>query len=100
MPGGARSWSKAQHLARIADSGHFAFSREVAFDGPVAGGVDRFIALMRSQGSYQGLRRLGLSDDEIGVTDFEHASRDAFARSSMPPRLSFVWRVRLGVKPR
>ncbi len=59
MPGGAQSWSKGQHLARIAESGHFAFTREVAFDAPVDGGADRFVALMRSQGSYQGLAEAG-----------------------------------------
>jgi SAM-dependent methyltransferase len=99
MPGGVQSWSKSEHLERIQRSGHFAFARELVFDQPSGGGVDRFIELMRSQGSYQTLRRLGLEDDELGATTFEQQARAAYARtdaSRLPP-LSFSWRVRLGV---
>jgi hypothetical protein len=101
MPGGVRSWSKAEHLERIQASGHFAYCREAVFDQPSGGGADRFIALMRSQGSYQGLRRLGLDDDEMGATEFERQVRRAYARvdTSVLPELSFSWRVRLGVLP-
>lgn len=103
MPGGVRSWSKRQHLERMAASGHFGFTRELVFDQPLDGagadGADRFVALMRSQGSYQGLLRLGLSDEEIGGTDFERQVRQAFDRAPGPPRLSFSWRCRLGVTP-
>jgi hypothetical protein len=65
----------------------------------MAGGADRFVALMRSQGSYQGLRRLGLSDAAIGADDFERDVRSAFAGAQAPAGLSFSWRVRLGVTP-
>ena len=102
MPGGVQSWSKAEHLDRIQKSGHFAFARELVFNQPVGGGADRFVALMRSQGSYQTLRRLGLSDEELGATAFEHHVRRAYASadSSALPALSFSWRVRLGLIPR
>ncbi len=105
MPGGVRSWSKSQHLARLIASGHFAFTRELVFDEPAAAAEDsgrdaeRFVALMRSQGSYQGLLRLGLSDDELGATDFERDVHAAFADAASSPGLSFSWRVRLGVTP-
>jgi SAM-dependent methyltransferase len=98
MPGGARSWSKSQHLDRMVASGAFGFTREVVFDGPIAGGVERFIALMRSQGSYQALRRLGLSDDTLGMSAFEREVGEAFARAVTAPALSFSWRARLGVR--
>lgn len=99
MPGGIRSWSKGQHLERLEQSRHFAFTREIVFDEVSGGGADRFIGLMRSQGSYQSMRRLGLEDDEMGVTDFEREVLDAYARMTvgMAPELSFSWRVRLGV---
>ena len=105
MPGGVRSWSKRQHLERLDASGHFAFTRELVFDEPAAtgdgggDGAERFVALMRSQGSYQGLRRLGMTDDELGATDFEHEVRSGFAAAGASPGLSFSWRVRLGVTP-
>ena len=106
MPGGVRSWSKGQHLDRLIASGHFAFTRELALDERAAsdgaddgGGAARFVALMRSQGSYQGLLRLGMTDDELGATDFEREVHAAFGESDASPGLSFSWRVRLGVTP-
>jgi SAM-dependent methyltransferase len=105
MPGGVRSWSKRQHLERLDASGHFAFTRELVFDEPATtgdrgdDGAERFVALMRSQGSYQGLLRLDMTDDELGATDFEREVRSAFAVAEASPGLSFSWRVRLGVTP-
>src|ERR1700722_4743681 len=78
MPGGARSWSKAHHLERLDGSGYFGFTRELMFNQPVAGGADRFVALMASQGSYQVLSKVVLSDEEIGLTQFQHEVEAAF----------------------
>lgn len=101
MPGGVQSWSKSEHLDRIEQSGRFAFVREVVFHEPSHGGAERFIDLMRSQGSYQALRRSGLTDDELGASEFERRVRIAYARTepSVLPPFSFSWRVRLGVTP-
>jgi SAM-dependent methyltransferase len=99
MPGGARSWSKAGHLERLRTSGHFAFTRELTFNQSVPGGVERFVALMASQGSYQALKRAGLSDEEIGETQFRRESEVAFRESASFPGLSFSWRARIGVTP-
>jgi SAM-dependent methyltransferase len=98
MPGGVRSWSKDGHLETIASSGLFAFSRELVFDEEMPGGADAFIALMRSQGSYQGLVRAGLTDAELGADAFESSVHSGYARSTPPTTLSFSWRVRLGVR--
>ena len=99
MPDNLRSWSKSQHLDRLVSSGYFAFSRELVFDEPIEGGAERFVALMRSQGSYQGLRRLGLTDDDLGSATFEREVYEAFSDVGSFPGLSFSWRVRLGVTP-
>lgn len=93
MPDGVRSWSKSQHLDRMRASGVFTFTRELLFDEPAEGGTERFVALLRSQGSYQALRRHGLDDDELGVTAFEQQ----VSAIGAPLSLSFCWRVRLGV---
>ncbi|HUC13483.1 MAG TPA: class I SAM-dependent methyltransferase [Acidimicrobiales bacterium] len=98
MPGGAQSWSKAGHLERISTSGYFGFTREVMFNQAVPGGVERFVALMASQGSYQALRRLALSDEDIGETQFRHDVEVAFGESASSPGLSFSWRARIGVR--
>jgi SAM-dependent methyltransferase len=99
LPGGTRSWSKRAHLDRMAASGHFAFTRELLFQQPTGGGAERFVALMRSQGSYQGLLRLGLNDLDLGVDVFEHDVNASFAAARVRRDLSFSWRARLGVKP-
>ncbi len=96
IPGGVQSWSKTEHLARMRASRRFVFTRELLYDEPVLGGADRFGALMRSQGSYQGLRRLGLTDAEIGATAFDDVVTDALADHES---LSFSWRVRIGIVP-
>jgi SAM-dependent methyltransferase len=101
MPGGARSWSKSGHLERIERSRLFDFTREVLFQHAVPGGADRFVDIMRSQGSYQGLRKLGMTDDEIGLDAFVSAVDLAFdAAVARPATLSFSWRARIGVRPR
>jgi SAM-dependent methyltransferase len=100
LPGGTRSWSKRAHLDRMAASGHFAFTRELLFQQATSGGgAERFVALMRSQGSYQGLLRIGLNDLDLGVDVFEHDVHASFAGTRGNRDLSFSWRVRLGVKP-
>jgi SAM-dependent methyltransferase len=100
MPDGVTSWSKSRHLANIAASGHFSLTRELLFDSAEASegdSAERFIALLRSQGSYQGLVRRGLSDADIGTDVFASIVRAAYAGAAFASPLSFSWRVRLGV---
>ena len=99
MPGDARSWSKRDHLRRLRASGHFAYAREILMDQDVSGGAAAFVALLRSQGSYQHLVKAGLDDDEIGMPAFADAVAVAFAAAG-PAALSFSYRARIGVTPR
>jgi SAM-dependent methyltransferase len=94
---GTRSWSKRDHLRRLRDSGRFAFVRELLLDQDVAGGASEFVEIMRSQGSYQGLVKAGLTDEEIGVDAFAAEVAAAFAAAADPSTMSFSYRVRLGV---
>jgi SAM-dependent methyltransferase len=98
LPSGVTSWSKAQHLANIITSGWFGFTRELLFDQPTAASADKFIALIRSQGSYQDLRKRELTDTEIGLDEFESMVRQSWLAAGGPTQMSFSWRVRLGVK--
>ena len=99
MPAGLQSWSKSEHLERMNASGHFAFTREIVLSEVVDGGAERFVALMYSQGSYQGLLKAGLSPSEIGATRFEEEVAAGFAGAAALPGLSFSWRARVGVTP-
>ena len=98
MPGGLQSWSKSGHLGRMKESGHFAFTREIVLSEVVDGGPERFVAVMHSQGSFQGLLKAGLSPDEIGATRFEEEVTTGFAAARSLPALSFSWRVRVGAR--
>jgi SAM-dependent methyltransferase len=97
---GLRSWSKTDHLTRIASSGHFSYTRELVMSGPVDGGAERFKALMYSQGSYQRLRKADLTDAEIGADDFDREVTDGFAQAVAFPGLQFSWRARIGINQR
>lgn len=102
MPGGVRSWSKSEHLGRMQQSGLFSFTRELVFDAPLHGesSAGRFVALLRSQGSYQALAKSGLTDEEIGADEFEQRVFAGFAAATAggrASRISFNWRVRTGV---
>jgi len=122
LPAGGRSWSKREHLANIRAHGAFGHTRDLAYDAAVDGTdprpadsampagpeiesaddrhamADRFVDLMRSQGSYQAVRNAGLDDDVMGMTAFEADARHAFAVAPGPRQLTFCWRVRLGVR--
>ena len=100
MPGGLRSWSKSGHLSRMTASGLFSYVREVVLDEGADGGADRFKSLMYSQGSYQSLRKAGLSDEEIGAAEFETEVNAAFSEAHLPAGLSFCWRARMGTRHR
>lgn len=102
MPGGVRSWSKSEHLSRMQQSGLFSFTRELVFDAPLPGenSAERFVALLRSQGSYQALEKAGLTEEEIGADEFEQCVFAGFAAATAAgrtSRISFNWRVRTGV---
>ncbi len=100
MPAGASSWSKSGHLERMTASGCYAYTRELCWHSDRVGGAEDFVAVLRSQGSYQGLVALGLTDDDIGVTAFEHEVHAAYAAeaaASTPPLLGYTWRIRLGI---
>ena len=97
MPEG-RSWPKREHLANIQRSGWFEYARELVFDEAAPGGAERFVALLRSQGSYQGLLKAGLTDDDIGVPAFETVVADAYRAAGGDVPMSFCWRVRLGIR--
>ena len=94
---GVRSWSKDDHLERITASGHFAWCHELALHRAEPGDAGRFVELMRSQGDYQSLRRVGLDDQVLGIEQLAATSRRVLGRRTA--RWWFTYRVRLGVTP-
>jgi SAM-dependent methyltransferase len=94
-----KAWPRAEHFANLLASGHFGWCRELFFHQTEAGGADRFIALLQSQGGYQSLLKQGRSPTEIGADVFERDVRAAFGESRVEHGITFSWRARVGVKP-
>jgi SAM-dependent methyltransferase len=94
-----KAWPKGEHLANMVATNHFAWCRELSFHQAEAGGADRFIALLHSQGGYQSLLKQGHTPAEIGSDIFEREVRAGYAESIMEHGITFSWRARVGVKP-
>jgi hypothetical protein len=65
-----RHWEKAGHLARMAASGRFRFTREILVHHEDTGDAGRLVGLMRSQGFVASLLKDGATEAEIGLADF------------------------------
>lgn len=91
---GVKSWSKSAHLARMSESGLFAWCREIAVTSADTGNAARFVGLLKSQGDYQALVRHGLDDRLLGVDRF--SALVAARLGDAPRRWHFVYRARLG----
>ena len=77
-----KAWPRCEHLANMVASNQFAWCRELFLHQTEAGGVDRFIALLQSQGGYQSLLKQGRSLADIGADIFEREVRAAYAEST------------------
>jgi SAM-dependent methyltransferase len=93
---GVHSWSKEEHLGRMAASGQFRYTKEIVVHHVEHGDADRFVGIVLSQGGVAGLLKSGLSPEELGLPAFAAAVREAMGDAPVP----FYWsyRVRLGVK--
>lgn len=93
---GVKRWAKDKHLERIRESGRFRYTREILVHGVEEGNAERLAGLMLSQGSVQSLLKLGLSEEEIGISELREAALKALGTEPSP--WYFSYRVRVGVK--
>ena len=89
-------WDKPGHLGRMTASGCFRFTRECLLHHEDAGGVERFVGLMLSQGHVQTLLKRGLSEEDLGLDHLRDVARRCFGTREWP----WLWsaRVRIGIK--
>ena len=92
---GIRRWHKDQHLARMQESGHFGFTREIFCHNRETGGVDRLIGLAQSQSTVAALLKHGFSEEEIGLSDLRKAAERILADRVVPWWWSY--RMRVGI---
>lgn len=89
-------WDKSQHLHRMRDSGVFASLREVVLASRQRGDGPRLAGLAESFGGVGELRKAGLSDQQIDLTDFARQAVELLGTS--PQDWLFTYRVRLGIR--
>jgi ubiquinone/menaquinone biosynthesis C-methylase UbiE len=88
---------KAGHLDAIRESGHFAFARELVLHDEREAGAEDVVGLARSLGLVPELRALGVTEEELGLTELEEVTRRVLGGGRVP--LLIGYRARLGVKP-
>lgn len=93
---GVQYWHKGEHLGRMIASDRFAHCIEITALGEERGSADRFVALFKSQGDYQALRRHGLDDHTLGIDQFDSEVRAALGAGDLP--FWFTYRARIGVR--
>lgn len=93
--GDIRRWDKEGHLARMGDSGAFAWTHEVVLHTVEPGDAGRFVDLLRSQGDLQTLLKHGVTEEQLGVP--ECLATCVAALGAGPRGILFTYRVRLGI---
>ncbi len=91
-----KKWPKDRHLANIQASGHFRYTNEIVLHHLESGNAERLVGLVLSQGGVEGLLKIGLSEEEIGLTAFRAAVTQLLGAEQRP--WYFSYRIRLGVK--
>ncbi|MCL6602033.1 MAG: class I SAM-dependent methyltransferase [Paenibacillus sp.] len=92
----AHKWSKDEHLSRIQAHKGFSFSREIVFHNTEPCNAERYIGLTLSQGGIQTVMKLGISDLEQDITEFQAAVEKYFNGRTLEILISY--RMRLGIK--
>ncbi len=93
---GVKKWSKHEHLQRLAASGHFKYTKEIAVHSVESGNAERVLGLLRSQGVIQTLLKNGMTDEELGILTLRAELQRLLGDA--PRALYFTYRVRIGLK--
>lgn len=62
-------WDKASHLERMRESGAFRYTQETLIHHIEPGNAGRLVGLLASQGWFASLRKLGLTESELGLDE-------------------------------
>lgn len=88
---GLQHWNKTGHLARLKESGCFRFVRELMLTHADEGIAARFVGVMLSQGPVQQALARGVSQTELGLTEFAEKVAAHYGSVSRP----WHWSARL-----
>lgn len=87
---------KEEHLARLRESGHFRYTREVLFHAVESGDAERALGLALSTGRVEQALAGGASPEELGLPALQEAAERILGRNSQPWHISY--RIRLAIR--
>ena len=88
-------WHKHEHLARMATSGCFRFTKEIVLHHTEPGNAERLVGLLLSQGSVMTLLKSGLSEADLGIDVFRQRVQTALGNN--PSTWYWSSRLRFGI---
>jgi ubiquinone/menaquinone biosynthesis C-methylase UbiE len=88
-------WRKNEHLAHLAASGCFRFTKEIVLHHTEPGDARRLAGLLLSQGSVMTLLKGGLSETDLGIDVFRQRVQDALGDD--PATWYWSSRLRFGI---
>lgn len=94
-PPSLQRWHKHEHLARMAASGCFRFTKEMVLHHTEPGNAERLVGLLLSQGSVMTLLKNGLSEEELGIDVFREQAQRALGDA--PATWYWSSRLRFGI---
>jgi ubiquinone/menaquinone biosynthesis C-methylase UbiE len=92
----AKKRPKNQHLEQIKQSGHFRYTRDLACLNTDSGDSDRFVGLVRSQGSIADLLKHGHTEAGVGLDRLRETVQQRFGNRTL--RWFWCYRIRVGIK--
>jgi SAM-dependent methyltransferase len=95
-PLGRSSYEKEGHLARIGDSGHFRYTREVVLHGREQGNADRIVGMAMSLGPLIVLLESGVSEEQLGLAQLREVAERVLGDREVG--MFLCYRARLGIK--
>ncbi len=88
-------WRKREHLARMAASGCFRFTKEIVLHHTEPGDAERLVGLLLSQGSVMTLLKSGLGEADLGIDVFRQQVQAALGNT--PAAWHWSSRLRFGI---
>lgn len=90
-----RQWDKESHLTRMRESGVFRYVQEMVAHHDEPGNADRFVGVLCSQGWVRSLMKIGLTEEEIGITEVRAVAERLLGSKPLPWHWSS--RIRFGI---
>ena len=91
-----QKWSKDKHLARMHDSGHFCFTRELLLHHMEQGDAARFIGMVLTNAYAHEFKQNTITEQEINFDRLKSAALQLIGSKPIP--WYFSYKVRIGIK--